>query len=111
MGRPDLAVDPRHWRELRQSYVDIAAVGMTFNTTLTGYGDPVELPFQFVTAAFFPVLGVSPAHGRPFTAEEDRPRSRVVVISDRLWKQRLNGDPGILQKSITSRGRAMPSSA
>src|SRR4030095_6605489 len=28
-----------HWRELQQSFDDIAAVGMTFNTTLTGYGD------------------------------------------------------------------------
>src|SRR5687768_5554296 len=95
-----------HWRELQQSYVDIAAVGNTFNVTLTGYGDPVELPFQYVTAAFFPVVGVNPAHGRPFTAEEDRPRSRFVVISDRLWKQRLNGDPAILQKSITLQGES-----
>ena len=95
-----------HWRELQQSFDDIAAVGMTFNTTLTGRGEPVEVPFQYVTAAFFPVVGVSPAMGRPFTEAEDRPRARVVVISDRMWKRRLNGDTDILQKAITLGGES-----
>ena len=95
-----------HWRELNQSFVDMAAVGTTSRATLIGAGDPVELPFQFVTASFFPVLGVQPALGRAFTAEEDRPRSHVVVISDRLWRQRFNADPGILHRAITIQGEA-----
>ena len=93
-----------HWRELNQAFEDIAAVGLTFNLTLTGFGDPVELPFQYVTANFFPILGVQPALGRPFTAEEDRPNSRVAVISDRLWRTRLNADPAILSRGITLQG-------
>jgi putative ABC transport system permease protein len=95
-----------HWRELQQSFDDIAAIGMTFNTTLTGHGDPVEIPFQYVTAAFFPVVGVSPATGRAFTEAEDRPDAHFVVISDRMWKRRLNADPTILQKSITLGGES-----
>src|SRR5688500_7334920 len=93
-----------HWRELNQAFEDIAAVGMAFNLTLTGVGEPVELPFQYVTANFFPIVGVQPALGRPFTAEEDRPNSRVVVISDRLWRTRLNADPAILSNGITLQG-------
>ena len=93
-----------HWREMNQVFEDIAAVGMTFNVTLTGYGEPVEIPFQYVTAQFFPILGVAPAMGRPFTVEEDRPRSRVVVISDRLWRSRLNADPDVLNRAITLQG-------
>ncbi len=95
-----------HWRELNQSFASVAAVGMTFNLTLTGRGEPVEVPFQYVTADFFTTIGVRPAFGRPFTAEEDRPRSRVVVISERLWKRRLDSDPGILQKGITLQGES-----
>ena len=95
-----------HWRELQQSFDDIAAVGMTFNTTLTGHGDPVEIPFQYVSAAFFPLVGVAPAIGRPFTEAEDRPRARVVVISERMWKRRLNGDAAVLQKGITLAGES-----
>ena len=95
-----------HWRELNQSFVDMAAVGTTSKATLIGTGDPVEVPYQYVTASFFPLLGVQPALGRAFTAGEDRPRSRVVVISDRLWRQRFNADPGILQRAITIQGEA-----
>ena len=93
-----------HWREMQQTFVDLAAVGMTFSVTLTGAGDPEELPMQYVTASFFPLLGVKPAVGRPFTAEEDRPQSRVVVISDRLWQRRFGGDRSIVDRGITLQG-------
>ena len=95
-----------HWREMNHVFEDIAAVGMTFNVTLTGQGDPVEIPFQYVSAGFFPIVGVQPAVGRAFTPEEDRPRSRVTVISDRLWKSRLNADPAILSRAITLQGES-----
>ena len=95
-----------HWREMQQTFVDLSAVGMTFNVTLTGAGDPEEIPMRLVNASFFPLLGVKPALGRPFTTEEDRPGSRVVVISDRLWKRRFNADPSILSRGITLQGNA-----
>ena len=95
-----------HWREMNQTFEDIAAVGLTFTITATGDGEPEELPMQYVTAAFFPVVGVQPQLGRPFTAEEDKPNSRVVVISDRLWKRRFHGDPAILARPITLAGRS-----
>src|SRR6187397_757964 len=41
-----------HWREMNRVFADIAALGMTFNVTLTGHGEPVEIPFQYVSAAF-----------------------------------------------------------
>ncbi len=93
-----------HWREMNQAFEDIAAVGMTFNLTLTGAGEPEEVPFQYVSASFFPLLGVPPALGRPFRADEEGPNTRVVVISYRLWQERFNGDPGILSRPITLQG-------
>jgi putative ABC transport system permease protein len=90
-----------HWREMNHVFADIAAVGMTFNVTLTGHGEPVELPFQYVSASFFPIVGVQPQAGRWFSNEEDRPGSRVAVISDRLWRTRLGSDPEVLNKAIT----------
>jgi putative ABC transport system permease protein len=93
-----------HWREMNQTFEELASVGLTFNVTLSGAGEPEELPLQFVTASFFSVLGVQPRHGRPFTAEEDKPQSRVVVISDRLWKRRFSGDPNVLNRPITLGG-------
>jgi putative ABC transport system permease protein len=95
-----------HWREMNRVFEDIAAVSPAFRFTMTGQGEPVELPMQFVTAAFFPVVGVQPALGRGITPDEDRPGSRVVVISDRLWRTRLNGAADIVGRGITLQGES-----
>jgi putative ABC transport system permease protein len=89
-----------HWRELNQSFADLAAVSATFRATLTGAGDPVELPQQLVSANLLPLLGVRPALGRNFEPQEDAPRSTVALISDRLWRQRFGADPGVLDRTI-----------
>ncbi len=93
-----------HWRDMNQGFTDLGALSSTFDVTLTGAGDPEEVPTQLVTAEVFPILGVRPAIGRGFTPEEIRPGSRVVVISDRLWKRRFRGDLGILERPIVSGG-------
>ena len=90
-----------HWRELNQSFTELAAVSMTFRATLTGAGDPVELPQQLVSARLLSVLGVRPALGRDFQPEEDAPGVAVVLISDRLWRQRFGADPGIVNRTVT----------
>src|SRR6185503_12231472 len=41
--------------------------------SLSGSGDAVRVRGAFVAADFWPLLGVSPARGRAFVAEEDRP--------------------------------------
>jgi putative ABC transport system permease protein len=93
-----------HWRDMNQSFEEMAALSPTFTYTLIGNGDPEEIPSKVVTAAFFPVLGVKPAIGRTFTANEDVPGSRVLVMSDRLWKRRFGGDAAILQRPVNIQG-------
>jgi putative ABC transport system permease protein len=93
-----------HWRELNQSFSELAAVSLTFRTTLTGAGEPVELPLQMVSGTLFGMLGVRPAVGRDFTTQEDAPRAAVVIISDRLWRQRFSADPGIVNRTIILNG-------
>jgi putative ABC transport system permease protein len=93
-----------HWCEMNRAFEDLAAVSMTLRVTLTGRGEPEELPAQIVSAGLFSILGVQPAIGRAFLAEEDRPLSRVAVISDRLWKRRFNADRALVQRSITMQG-------
>ena len=54
-----------------------------------------------VSHEFFPLFGVPVTLGRPFTAEEDRPRGpNVVLISDGLWHRRFGADPSITGRSI-----------
>jgi len=60
---------------------------------------------QRVSAAFFRVLGVPPAIGREFTADEDRANGpTAAILSHHLWTRVFNGDPGALGRSITLRG-------
>src|SRR5687767_226557 len=89
-----------HWRELNRSFADLAAVSMTFRATLTGAGDPVELPQQLISANLLPLLGVQPALGRNFEPHEDAPRVAVALISHRLWRHRFGADPGIVNRTI-----------
>src|SRR5450755_3412097 len=50
---------------------------------LTGRGDPEQIPAARVSWKFFEILGVPPATGRGFRAEEDKPGGDLVVmISD-----------------------------
>ena len=42
--------------------------------TLGGIDEPERIPTEFVSAPYFSLLGVSPARGRVFQAEEDRRR-------------------------------------
>jgi putative ABC transport system permease protein len=94
-----------HWRELATSFEEMGIISMTFRTTLSGQGDPEELPQQLVTAGTFRVLGVNAALGRTFTPDEDqRNHNRFVVLSDRLWRRRFGANPGILNQVIRFNG-------
>ncbi|HEV1995437.1 MAG TPA: ABC transporter permease, partial [Candidatus Acidoferrum sp.] len=65
---------------------------------------PEQLSGKKVTPNFFDVLGVQPVVGRPFTAEEDKSQSPVVVLSYNLWRRRFGGDKSIIGRSILMSG-------
>src|SRR5450755_690050 len=69
---------------------------------LTGRGDPEQIPAARVSWKFFDVLGIPPAIGRGFRAEEDKPGGDLVVmISDGLWQRRFARDAGVIGRAIT----------
>jgi predicted permease len=69
--------------------------------SLTQSGPPEQLLGEAGTWNLFDVLGVSPAIGRGFRAEDDRHGAgRVVILTAALWRTRFGGDPAILGRSI-----------
>lgn len=69
---------------------------------LTGAGEPVQLQGVRASAAFFGVLGVQPALGRTFRADDDQPgHEHEVVLGDRLWREQFGADPDILGRTIS----------
>ncbi len=54
-----------------------------------------------VTANFFSLFGVDPAHGRHFTAEDETIGGpQVAILSHRLWKRRFGADRSIVGRTI-----------
>lgn len=65
-----------------------------------GAGEPVRLPALEVSHNFFRTLGVRPAMGRDFLADEEGGNSDKVILTDELWRSRFAGDPSIVGRRI-----------
>src|SRR6266851_2417766 len=103
IGFPKHFSTPAEWYEWRRNntvFTDIAATEPG-QATLSGDGEPEELPGRKVTANFWTVLGVRPLVGRAFTEEEDTRGVRVAVISHGLWQRRFGGSLDVLGRKIT----------
>ncbi len=92
------------WKEQARSFEHMAIVGFaTFS--LTGTGDPEQIPGSTISPAIFPMLGIQPVLGRAFREGEDKPGSPpVAILSEALWKRRFAADPAIPGRQITLNG-------
>jgi putative ABC transport system permease protein len=102
-GSPRSSVAPANWLDWQRmnTSFELLAASNVISETLTENGDPELVTGQLVSAEFFPTLKVQPTIGRVFTMDDDRPKSPpVVILSDRLWKRRFGGDPGIIGKTV-----------
>jgi putative ABC transport system permease protein len=73
--------------------------------TLTGRGDPEQVIGLHASAALLPTLGLEPALGRNFAADEDRPGGEhVVLVSHRFWQRHFNGDRSAIGQALTLDG-------
>jgi putative ABC transport system permease protein len=94
--------------------VDWWSQGQTFESlceyraggvTLTEGASPVRALAAMTSSSFFSVLGVAPQLGRTFTVEDEQAgRNRVVIVSERLWRQNFARDPGVIGREITLEG-------
>ena len=69
---------------------------------LTGTGEPERLTSVPVTGNFFALLGVQPAIGRSFTAEECQGRYSAppaMLLSHSFWQRRFASDPNVVGRS------------
>jgi putative ABC transport system permease protein len=94
------------WRA-RSRTIESFAMMRSWMPTLVTNGEAERLPAVRVSANYFDMLGVRPALGRGFTADDDRPDHwRVLLLSDALWRRRFNADPSIVGRTITMNDRA-----
>jgi putative ABC transport system permease protein len=73
--------------------------------TVTGLGDPFQVPIFKTTANYFDVLGLHAIRGRTFLPNEEE-GADVAVITERFWKTRLGSDPNVIGRALTLDGVA-----
>ncbi len=88
------------WRRLNTVFSDLAS-SQPGDATLSGDGEPEQVPARKVTWTFWSVLGVQPTLGRVFTEDEDNKSARVVLLSHGLWQRRFGGAADIVGRSIS----------
>jgi predicted permease len=103
-------VSYRDWRALDESGALAGFAGYNIEHTINWRdGDrTATLMPMIVTANFFDLLGVPIALGRGFTAAEAAAERdpRVLVVSDRFWRQHLGADPSAVGRGIVVNGDA-----
>ncbi len=74
---------------------------------LPGSGGPLFVDVQLVNWDFFDILGVRPAIGRTFAADEDQmPGARpVAILGYGLWNTKFGADPHIIGQNIRLNGQ------
>jgi hypothetical protein len=80
------------------------AIGANYN--VTGDGEPERIGTIRVSSNLLPMLGVSPALGHLFSAEDDVPgRSGTAVLHHGTWMRRYGGDPSVIGRVLTLNGQ------
>ena len=90
----------RDWKSMNTSFEEMGAYhGLSVN--LVGHGEPQRLDGAAVTSNLFHILGVQPALGRVFSANEDLPNApATLLLSYGLWQTTFGGNPNVLGMNV-----------
>jgi putative ABC transport system permease protein len=88
------------WSRMNSSFRSISGYYTEDVSELSGEL-PEKVTLAFVAPNFLQALGVAPALGRDFTSEEETFHGPgAVLISDRFWHRRFQGDPDAVGKRV-----------
>jgi predicted permease len=88
------------WKSHAQSFSAMGAAGSA-SSNLIGDGAPERLDGAIVTSGTFETLGIAPAIGRAFTAQDDAAGAPCsVLISDGLWNRRFGADSSAVGRHV-----------
>jgi predicted permease len=96
---------PKGWiREYQlraHSLSSVSAYTLNAEFNVTGIGSSARAFGSTVSSNLFTTLGVQPALGRFFAAQEENfGQDSVIVLSNGFWRQQFGADPNILGHSI-----------
>jgi putative ABC transport system permease protein len=108
-GRDHNVISPAnflYWQQHSSAFEQMASF-FDDTSTLTGEGDPEEIPSQGISTNLFSLLGISPMLGRDFSADEgQRGHNHEVLLSYELWRRRFGADHSVVGKGIRLDGES-----
>jgi len=104
---PKLPMNANHffnWQQNSRSVESLALMEEASMPLGTG-GHPLQVDVLSATPGIFSVLNIGPQLGRTFTEQETQiGHEHVVLLTNPLWRQQFQSDPGILGKVISLNG-------
>jgi len=97
--------DMEDWRARSTVFEEVGAT-YPMDLAVSGGLHPEHVDAAAVTAGLLKVLGARPEAGRLFTADDDRPGTRNVIVSDEFWRSVLGARPDVVGAPIRLNGRA-----
>jgi predicted permease len=105
LGVQNLTFSVPEINDFKSRATTIAAFGdfSTVSFTLIGFGmEPRLVRAGVVNGSFFEVMGLRPVLGRLLTPADDGPGAAgAAVLTHRFWKDVLDGDPAVINQTIT----------
>ena len=91
------------WRSQSQSFADMATFD-SVSMTLAADDGAEQIVGASISPNLFPLLGIQPAQGRSFSADEGEQQQRLVLISHRFWQARFGGSHDALGATLVLNG-------
>jgi len=91
------------WRSQSQSFADMATFD-SVSMTLAADDGAEQIVGASISANLLPLLGIQPALGRSFSADEAEQQQRLVLISHRFWQSRFGGSHDALGATLMLNG-------
>lgn len=93
------------YSEQNRSFQDFGLYN-TDSDTVTGAGEPEQVPALDVTYGTLAALGVKPAFGRLFNPDDDLPSApQTVLLSYGYWQRKFGGNRTVLGRALTVDGK------
>jgi putative ABC transport system permease protein len=89
------------YREHTETFAEFG-VWHVAQASVTGLGEPEQVPAVIVTHGTLPAIGVPPAIGRWFSAADDTPGTpETVILSYGYWQRRFGGSKSVIGNTVT----------
>jgi predicted permease len=104
---PEVNMSPSNYfiyREQGRTFQDVGLY-QGDSVSVTGIGEPEQVPALNVTDGTLPILGVQPALGRNFRREDDAPGApRTVMLTYGYWRRKFGGNSSVVGRTLVVDG-------